>query len=282
MFHIMNIWPRINISNKKAKIFSSYEGEDRVAYLQTPTFDICMLADGHGGDNVAIYLKNNICNYMYSLYKSLDYLVTNNFKYKSIYDSFEDKIKRHLNNLKNENRPEICAKSLLKLTIDKMSNDLKTNIQGSTLCGFVRLRDHLITFNIGDSRCYALTIDNNLTKLTHDHNFKLLKERKRLNCTNENRKRLDGVLAMTRSIGDSDIPNAIAKPDIRIRKINNFKTLAIVSDGTYESINEHVFKHILLQVSDNNSMNQKIVNNSFSSACVNGNDDRSHLVYCVY
>lgn len=286
----MHILPFLN--TRKSRIISSYEGEDRVVYRQTNVYDICMLADGHGGSSVSTFLSQNFCNLFDLLYRSLCHCHTGSVDDKISFNKLSKKLKTQIIELENKYEKEFLdyqdiIKRLLKLTISELAYTQKNKIDGSTLVGFVRILDYIITFNIGDSRCYAL--DNKCTQvklLTHDHNLNSKKERKRLNTNLKITSsilpppRLDGILMMTRSIGDCDVPRAIARPDIFIYKSENYSLLALVSDGTYEYINKDVFKHVLRQ-SLNNSYKKSYISNELNDACSHSSDDRSHLLYIL-
>lgn len=308
-------------SQKKSRIVSFSEGEDRVSYLKTDRFDICMLADGHGGQTVSEFLSNQLCKLFHCLYRALCYkvFIDNNptktdqqvlepqnghnsrlsavrssqlSLFKRQYDSLNITLKKQIDcissycqiNLHSDTNIKTIEK-LLKLTINYLANEQKANSHGSTLVGFVRTRDYLTTFNVGDSRCYALSISSNRVQLlTQDHNFESRVERKRLNYISNNPskqkyKRLDGVLAMTRSIGDADVGRVIHKPDICSRPLSNYSVIALVSDGTYEYINNKVFEHIMKQAPYMRNNND--ISDSINSACSHSIDDRSHLLYVI-
>lgn len=277
--NIMHLLPFIN-DKRKAKIISSFEGEDRVMYKQLNVFDICMLADGHGGSEVSNFLAEHLCESFTALYYALCYLhhmdVPN--EYKKYIDSFDNQIRTQLRKIDTSEQSNII-KNLLRITINKLANKQAHVREGSTLVGFVRTRDYIITFNVGDSRCYALSKNDSLNLLTYDHTFKSSIERSRLNVASAKRRRLDGVLAMTRSIGDSDVPRSISNPTIRKRNLHDYSVLVLVSDGTYEYVNQNIFKHIIQQSIDCND--NKFLSNSLNNACKHSHDDRSHLIYII-
>lgn len=271
------------LGKNKSKIVSSYEGEDKITYIQTCVYDMCMLADGHGGsDSVSRYLATHLCELFNTLYYALCYRIDNNTKYKSYYTSIDDNLRKRIDTIKLDSNE--IVKSLLRISIDECARRQSNVRAGSTLVGFVRTRDTIVTFNVGDSRCYALdSTRKSVRLLTHDHTFKSASERRRLQTTTKIKRRLDGVLAMTRSIGDADVPRAISRPNIRTRNINEYTVLALVSDGTYEYVNDKVFKHILCQsVSSADDENHlRLLSQGLNSACEHSVDDRSHLIYII-
>lgn len=279
-----------NKTNKNKIISLIYEGEDRIRCLHTSTFDMCMLADGHGGHDVAQFLADNTCRLFSQIYHSICYKQAPNSssKFKKYYDksALSPDTKKFVDTFITENvkQDDKIVKKILKYTIKKIAHLQKSNIQGSTLVGFVRIRDYIITFNVGDSRCYALDIHGQIRLLTRDHNFKMPSERKRLLGQKESKtripQRLDGVLAMTRSIGDADVPRAIAKPDIKSIRAAKYTLIALVSDGTYEYINDSKFQRILRDcLSHQNDSNY--IEHEFKRASNKSNDDKSHIIYIV-
>lgn len=274
--NIMHLLPFLD--NRKAKIVSSSEGEDRVTYKQLNVFDICMLADGHGGSGVANFLAEHLCDSFIALYYALCYLANSKNEYKKYFDSLDNNTRAQLAKIGTKEQSNII-KNLLRVTINKLANKQAHAQEGSTLVGFVRTRDYIVTFNVGDSRCYALSNNDSLKLLTYDHTFKSSIERSRLNVSSAKRRRLDGILAMTRSIGDSDVPRSISNPTIRKRNLHDYSVLVLVSDGTYEYVNQNIFKHIIQQSleCDDNKFISKCLNN----ACKHSHDDRSHLIYII-
>jgi serine/threonine protein phosphatase PrpC len=213
------------------------EGEDKILYYKDKNLIISVLADGHGGDYVSSYIKNNFV--------------------KILYDYYNDKVD---------------IKLIVKNTLNKISNNMKNFNEGSTLVGIVCKNDDMILFNIGDSRCYGLLNDNTFKQLTIDHNLYNRNEIKRLkyNINNNEERRLDGVLMMTRSIGDSDVKNVISKPFIKTLKMSDYKYILLLSDGIYEFINNDTMKKIIIK-------NKNILKNLFDLS-QESSDDRSVLL----
>jgi serine/threonine protein phosphatase PrpC len=215
-----------------------YEGEDKILYYKDKNVIISILADGHGGDYVSSYIKNNFVKILYDFYL----------------DSLEIKL-------------------VVKKTLNKISNDMKNFKEGSTLVGIVCKDDNMILFNIGDSRCYGLLNNNTLKQLTVDHNLYNNNEIKRLKYNinkNDNERRLDGILMMTRSIGDADVKNITSKPYIKSLKVSDYKYIMLLSDGIYEYIDTEKIKNILLR-------NKNIVKTLFDLS-KESTDDRSVLL----
>lgn len=192
-----------------------YEGEDKITSFISKNYSIYFLADGHGGDFVSSYLKNNFINYFKKYF-----------------------------NLNSSNIQQV-----IKSTISDIDTRLKQYNEGSTLVGFVINNDTFTVFNVGDSRCYVIDNDNKINKITNDHNLYNQNEIKRLNYQvdlKDTDRRLDGKLAMTRSIGDNDINGRISTPSLKTLNINNYKYIILCSDGTYTSMTDNILKDLII------------------------------------
>jgi len=221
-----------------------YEGEDKIGYYKCKEYSIYFLADGHGdSDYISSYLKNNFINY-----------------FKPWYNETND-----------------IPKSL-KLSINQIDDDLKSYNEGSTLVGFVNKDMDIIVFNIGDSRLYGIDKNNNLIKMTHDHNLYNENEIKRLNYKiqkNNKDRRLGGRLSMTRSIGDNDIKHKISTPSIQKFDKSNFKYLMLCSDGVYTAFeDDNVIKDIILHTKSI----QKTIDTLLEYSRIHGDDDDKSIL----
>lgn len=214
------------------------EGEDKILYYKCNKFSVGLLADGHGGDYVSSYIRAN----------------------------FVKILKTHISK-----EPILAVKDCIR----DIANNMNNIIEGSTLVGVVELDNKLIMFNIGDSRCYALSPTNKLVQLSTDHNLFNNEEINRLKyipSTNDVERRLDGILMMTRSIGDADVKSVISTPQIRVVDKTKYKRLLLVSDGVYECIPDDEIKKILSGDSLTKCVNLLI------KKSINGEDDKSALV----
>jgi len=222
-----------------------YEGEDKITSFVSKHYSIFFLADGHGGDFVSSYLKNNF---------------SNNFKH-----NFLSKQNQDIN-------------QAIKLTIINIDNKLKEYNEGSTLVGFILYNDTFTVFNVGDSRCYVIDNNNQIIKITSDHNLYNQNEIRRLNYkidVKDKDRRLDGKLAMTRSIGDNDIRGRISTPSLKTMNISDYKYIILCSDGTYTSMSDIILRDYII---NNKSLN-KAIDQIISHAKVHGDgDDKSILI----
>jgi len=197
-----------------------FEGEDKISVDKRKShYSLFVLADGHGNsDYVSSYIKNNYDKIFNKLYNE------NYLKYKS-----------------NEN---ILYTTIIKESIKQLDNTFLTCKDGSTIVGFIlpSNSDNCYIFNVGDSRCYGLSRQSKqIIQFSEDHNLFNPAEIKRLNIKidiNDSSRRLEKVLAMTRSIGDMDVKSKISTPFITVIKNikKDYSHVIILSDGLYGSI----------------------------------------------
>lgn len=188
--------------------------EDRYTVL---TFNegriiIGLVTDGHSGSKVTEHLSSNL---PFLLLKSFRNTVNDTGKeiYKIIYN---------------------YAKTFV--------NDRS----GSTLTGFLATPNIVYIFNIGDSRtCFHLNkLKSKYTFwCTSDHTINNKLEFKRVTIqggkfTKDGR--LNGILAMTRSVGDAGVgPGLSCEPDvIWFERKNITGPILMYSDGIYENVKE--------------------------------------------
>lgn len=195
----------------------------------------CIL-DGHGGADVASYIKTN---YHHILKK---YLLGVDDK-----SSIED---------------------LISQSIEKLSKNLFEGEKfqsGSTFCGilFDTIKNEYYTINVGDSRAISahFDIDNgninwNVISLTVEHKLtnEAEKERvKKLGGVLNNR--VGGQLLVTRALGDFAFQQygLSAVPDVLKRKIEKEKFIMIGSDGIWDFLDTDSIIKILKDNGDQGS-----------------------------
>lgn len=265
---------------KPSKTIFSFEGEDRINFKSSKYYQLCFLADGHGGSTVSNYIKNNFINIFDTYFKSFFFSIHPVNSFKSTFNSLTSKQQNDINKFnKSLNNPNVIVnqkklfEKILKLSIYDIANILKTQNEGSTFVGFLKTKNLISVFNIGDSRCYSIE-NNNIKLLTKDHNLYSKSEIKRLNYTpptsKNNIRRLEGVLMMTRSIGDADVKSIIFKPDIFSFTPTQHSHIILVSDGIYDFINHD---HLLNSILNSDLPIKQVLNLTKHS-----NDDRSILI----
>lgn len=217
----------------------SYEGEDKVMYSKQRHYSVALLCDGHGGDYVASYVKNNFMR----TYRECAGLTI---------------------------PPEIAVRD----TFNKLASSMSDMNEGTTVVGAIIAQDSVVVFNLGDSRCYGMRTDGTITRLTRDHTLQDPRECKRLKLPPPHPgkdRRLGGVLAMTRTIGDADVKGVSSVPDIRTYPRSKFDKLILVSDGVYTCLGTSGIKRAMGFDSINDNVRLLIHGSDMS-------DDRSALV----
>jgi serine/threonine protein phosphatase PrpC len=164
--------------------------------------------------------------------------------------------------------------SIKKATIYIKSKPYNTDYSGSTLnmvTLYSTVKDpiiKIITTNIGDSRCIAISYtNNNVIQLTKDHKPDDTAERERIESKGGEVARVNWAnfgpfrvwfkgknypgLAMSRSIGDNIAKSigVINEPDITIYNANalNVKAIVIATDGVWEFMNNNRIRDIVIE-----------------------------------
>lgn len=191
--------------------------EDRYAVLpfNEGSVIIGLVTDGHSGSKVTDHLSSN-----------LPFLL-----------------------LKSIRRTVIETRDAIYTTIYNYAKTFINDRSGSTLTGFLSTSKTVYVFNIGDSRtCFYLKKDSK-PKTTYsfwcttDHTSTDPLEVKRViknggKITSDGR--LNGILAMTRSIGDTGIgPGLSCEPDVFwFERKNIAGPILMYSDGVYENVKD--------------------------------------------
>ena len=170
--------------------------------------------DGHGGDFVSKYLKENFA------------------------PNLEKNIKK--NNSLN-------FRSILKTAIESIDKDLEKFGEaencGSTGTVVIVNNNSVYCANIGDSKCFYIS-KNNVVQLSEDHNCSNQKEKEELKKKGIKifQNRVFGCLALTRTFGDNELKKDGVGCEPSIKKIfldkNNVKFIIIASDGIWDVVNE--------------------------------------------
>lgn len=215
LFKKMNNFKNMNGGKKPSYSVVSYQAqgkrqymEDRIIIKLNKTNCFFSVLDGHGGSHCANFMKKNL------------------------YPIFVLEKKK----LKND-----IQKSLLNTYIKADNLFLKQNIKsGSTACSLFidNNNNKFYVANTGDSRIISYH-DNRIIQLSIDHKPDSPKEQHRIYRTGGFVKygRLNGILAMSRSLGDINLKgNGLScLPDIITGNIKNqIKYFIIASDGLYD------------------------------------------------
>ncbi len=216
----------------------------------------CVL-DGHGGQNVSKYLKEN----------------------------YPKVLKSRLESYKKTHTLPI----ILKMSIENIENQLKMiggRDVGSTFCGVLidRFSARYYVINIGDSR--ALLAHNfppmktQINFLTSEHKVSNPDEAERVKKSGGviMNGRLAGNLLVTRSMGDFDFKKygLTSTPDITEHDIGLSDLLIIASDGIWDVVDEADIDKI---ISNGGHNNVKIMAKTLSELAVNkGSGDNISII----
>ena len=172
--------------------------------------------DGHGGGQVAEYLKNN----------------------------FPDVLAKIITENPNHNKD---YSEIINIAIQAIDKDLEKvdNVKECGSTGTVVLidNDSIYCANVGDSKCFFIN-DKEAIQMTEDHNCKNKSEveairQKGVKVFNG---RVLGCLALTRTFGDTDYKEFQISCEPYITKISinkdNIKYIVIASDGVWDVVNE--------------------------------------------
>lgn len=208
--------------------------------------------DGHGGEYVAQYLKDNFCE---TLNKTI------NSKYNS---RFTQILKEAIEN------------------IDKYFDNLdKAKQCGSTGTIIVVNNRNIYCANVGDSKCYYINATEAI-QLTEDHNCDNKAEVDTLKDKGVPvfRGRVFGSLSLTRSFGDTEFKKEGITATPYIRKIfsdkNDVKYLIIASDGIWNVVNNEKLFQISKELKEGTS--EEFCNNLINYALENNSNDN---ISCV-
>jgi len=267
-------------------IIKNYLNESNIADSETQTFtrfpmDFLGIFDGHGGPTISETLSNTLPAYFYK------------------------------ENIMSNNKPTPTSKynEYILSTFDYIQNELnaknnKSSSQGSTVCLALiynfKNKKYLTTIWSGDSRAIACNKNFIAESLTLDHKPDSpleLSRIKKLGGTvsfEENDvPRINGVLAVSRSMGDFDQKKFVEhKPDVLHYLCNNYKFIIVASDGLYDSMNnQQIIDFVLMMIyehpssitmSCNNKNKFNIAAKLASKAIELGSDDNvSIIIYFI-
>lgn len=155
---------------------------------------------------------------------------------------------------KNEHYPQNIPLAM-KTAFIKVDKDftLSGAFDGTTACACALVGKKVICCNAGDSRAIIIKRDGSVVALSEDHKPDRDDETKRINdlggrVIHWGRWRVEGVLAVSRSIGDARLkPYVTAEPDIvehDIRDDDMF--LVVASDGVWDTMSSDLVAKFVL------------------------------------
>jgi len=138
---------------------------------------------------------------------------------------------------------------------------------GATMALALVSRSEILCAHLGDARVVVVQNDGNVIELTYDHKatdrmeFDLLKEKRSFLAFG----RVNGTLAVSRSIGDLEIDGIIRSPATTTYNIkNDDKYLVLACDGVFDVMTSLEMGKIVAQINDTSRAAASIVNISFA------------------
>lgn len=203
--------------------------------------------DGHGGAQIAEFLKNNFSEHLLKTITS-DYTLR-----------FTEILKNAI------------------ITIDKNIENLENSQKcGSTGTFIIVNNNNIYCANIGDSKCFYIN-DKETIQLTEDHNCKNDKEVELLKSKGVMifRQRVFGSLFLTRSFGDMEFKKEGLTAIPFITKINsdksNVKYVIIASDGIWDVVDDKQLFTLSKELK--NGTSEEFCNNLVNYAMEKGSND---------
>lgn len=203
--------------------------------------------DGHGGDFVAKYLKENFASILHNSIK-INYTLNFHGILKSTFESADKKLEKY---------------------------DITQNC-GST--GTIVVLDNNIIYcaNVGDSKCFYID-KNNAVQISEDHNCKNEKEKELLKKKGVKifLNRVFGSLSLTRTFGDFEFKKEGITSIPYIKKIyldkNDIKYIVIASDGIWDVVNKDKLYQLYQELKKDTS--EEFCNNLVEFAINEGSND---------
>ena len=203
--------------------------------------------DGHGGEEVAKFLKEN---YSQNLEKTIKSNLTS---------GLTDILRNSIKNIDKD--------------IEKIENSKNCGSTGT----FVLVNNiNIYCANVGDSKCFYIN-DNEAIQLTEDHNCKNEKEVEMLRKKGVSifRQRVYGSLSLTRSFGDMEykVDGITAEPFIKKIFVDKHKVkyIVIASDGIWDLVDGKILYKISKELKKGTC--EEFCNNLVNYALENGSKD---------
>ncbi|XP_064159220.1 protein phosphatase, Mg2+/Mn2+ dependent, 1Lb [Anguilla rostrata] len=213
--------------------------------------------DGHGGEAAAEYVKTHL----------------------------PEVLKQHLLAYEKEKEnsilsyPAILEQHILSVDKEMLEKLSASYDEAGTTCLIALLSDKELTVaNVGDSRGVLCDKDGNAIALSHDHKPYQLKERKRIKRAGgfisfNGSWRVQGILAMSRSLGDYPLKNLnviIPDPDVLAFDLDKLQPefMILASDGLWDAFsNEEAVRFIKERLDEPHYGAKSIVLQSFYRGC---------------
>ncbi|TSS97555.1 Protein phosphatase 1L [Bagarius yarrelli] len=218
---------------------------------------IFAIFDGHGGEAAADYVKAHL----------------------------PESLRQHLQAYereKKESQPSyasILEQRILAIDRDMVEKFSASHEEAGTTCLVALLSDRELTVaNVGDSRGVLCDKDGNAVALSHDHKPYQLKERKRIKRAGgfisfNGSWRVQGILAMSRSLGDYPLKNlnvVVPDPDVLTFDLDKLQPefMILASDGLWDAFNnEEAVRFVRERLDEPHFGAKSIVLQSFYRGC---------------
>uniref|UniRef100_W5L4P3 Protein phosphatase 1L n=1 Tax=Astyanax mexicanus TaxID=7994 RepID=W5L4P3_ASTMX len=173
----------------------------------------------------------------------------------------------------------ILEQRILTVDRDMVERFSASHEEAGTTCLVALLSDRELTVaNVGDSRGVLCDKDGNAVALSHDHKPYQLKERKRIKRAGgfisfNGSWRVQGILAMSRSLGDYPLKNlnvVIPDPDILTFDLDKLQPefMILASDGLWDAFsNEEAVRFVRERLDEPHFGAKSIVLQSFYRGC---------------
>ena len=249
ILHLKDYYIREEINSKIKEEMEDYTlVKHPFLNIEKHNLSLFCIFDGHGGDFVSKYLKENFAS---NLHKNIKINYSLNFR------------------------------NILKTSIESIDKDLEKLKEaencGSTGTIVVLDNNSVYCANVGDSKCFYINKKNNAFQLTEDHNCSNQKEKEELKKKGiiifQNR--VFGSLSLTRTFGDTQLKKDGIECNPYIKKIfldrDEVKYIIIASDGIWDVVNKEKLMEIYKEVE--NGTSKEFCNKLVDFAMNNGSND---------
>ena len=196
--------------------------EDNLYFSANNDYQFSSVFDGHGGKSCSLYFK------------------------KELFPIFL----RHLKKKK-------IKQAIIGAYAQTNTNFLNKDVQSGSTCNTLIINKKTNTFviaNVGDSRAILSQNNGKCRVITKDHKPTDPKEKKRIKKAGGfvEDARVDGILAMSRAMGDKKlIPHISSTPDIFDGSLKNVKYIVQASDGLYDVMTNQEICNFINQLLNN-------------------------------
>ncbi|XP_039517161.1 protein phosphatase 1L isoform X2 [Pimephales promelas] len=235
---------------------------------------IFAIFDGHGGE------VRSWCAHLHVFLWSVSQAAADYVK-AHLPESLKQQLQAYEREKKDSSlsHPSILEQRILAVDRDMVEKFSASHDEAGTTCLVALLSDRELTVaNVGDSRGVLCDKDGNAVALSHDHKPYQLKERKRIKRAGgfisfNGSWRVQGILAMSRSLGDYPLKNlnvVIPDPDILTFDLDKLQPefMILASDGLWDAFsNEEAVRFVRERLDEPHFGAKSIVLQSFYRGC---------------